>query len=206
MDWSRSNKTLASFYIGHARRCRQLMAHLLQALLDTRNFEMSYTTELEELLLYGAFHHDIGKLAIPPALLLKPDKLTADEFHLVQGHTWMGENLAKALLHGSAKELKILEHMCRHHHERWDGTGYPDGLAGRDISYPARLMAVVDVYDALTHERPYKEAYNAGTARLILEAGTGTQFDPVVAKTFLNHVLTQKTNDYHPFRKSASTL
>ncbi len=185
MESNHSNRTLASFYLGHARRSRLLMAHLLQVLLDTRNLEIPYTPALEKLLISAAFHHDLGKLAVPQYLLQKPGKLTAEEFEIVKSHTWLGEKLAGIYLHGSPEEQEVLRIVCRHHHERWDGKGYPDGLSGQEIPYPARLMAVVDVYDALTHERPYKPAYDSADARRILEAGTGTQFDPVVVQTFL---------------------
>ena len=200
-----SDINLAPFYLSHARRTRQLMAQLLQALQKAGKLE-DHTPELKRWLLNAAFHHDLGKLAVPEHLLLKPGKLTIEEFEMVKSHTWLGEKLAEPCLHSSPEELAIVKGVCRSHHEKWDGTGYPDGLAGTSIPYPARLMAVVDVYDALTHERPYKAAYDPYQAKCILDSGTGTQFDPVVVQTFLQCVPSEKAYGDHIARQTASTL
>ncbi len=126
--------------------------------------------------------HDIGKALIPAAILNKPGKLTPAEFEVIKEHTHRGIGL----LRQQNKSDSVMLAVCRHHHERWDGSGYPDELSGKSIPYPARLMAVVDVYDALTHERPYKGAYSKDAALQIIRQGCGTQFDPAIGGAFLN--------------------
>jgi putative two-component system response regulator len=101
----------------------------------------------------GGFLHDIGKIAIPDAILLKPGKLTREEYRVIQQHTIVGDRLC-----GELRSLKHVRSIVRHHHERLDGTGYPDGLRGDQIPLLAQIMGVVDVFDALTTERPYKPA------------------------------------------------
>jgi putative two-component system response regulator len=125
----------------------------------------------------GAFLHDVGKIAIPDAVLLKPGRLTPSERALMQQHTVIGDKLCS--------ELRLLEEVrpiVRHHHERPDGTGYPDGLEGEDIPLLARILSVVDVYDALRTQRPYKEALPADRAirELREEAARGWMFAPIV--------------------------
>jgi len=125
----------------------------------------------------GAFLHDVGKIAIPDAVLLKAGRLTASEYALMQQHTVIGDNLCS--------ELRLLEDVrpiVRHHHERPDGTGYPDGLKGEEIPLLARILSVVDVYDALTTERPYKPALSADHAvrELLEEAAKGWRFEAIV--------------------------
>jgi putative two-component system response regulator len=125
----------------------------------------------------GAFLHDVGKVGIPDAVLLKPARLTPAEFTLMQGHTVIGDNLCS--------ELRLLEDVrpiVRHHHERPDGTGYPDGLTGDEIPLLARILSVVDVYDALTTARPYKRAETSDHAirELREEAARGWKFEGIV--------------------------
>lgn len=126
--------------------------------------------------------HDVGKLAIPDAILLKPGRLTAEEFEIMKAHTTMGARL----LSGSASPLiQMAEQIALSHHERWDGTGYPEGRRGEDIPQVARIVAVADVFDALTHVRPYKEAWPLDKAVVEIRNGWGTQFDPRVVEAFL---------------------
>jgi putative two-component system response regulator len=108
---------------------------------------------------YGGFLHDIGKIGIPDAVLLKPDKLTVKEYALLKQHTLIGDRLCQGL-----RSLDRVRAIVRHHHERLDGTGYPDGLRGDGIPLLAQIMSVVDVYDALTTVRPYKGALNEAEA------------------------------------------
>ena len=132
----------------------------------------------------GAYLHDIGKLVIPDAILLKPGKLTPEEWEVMKSHAYEGYGIARSIPTLTAGAIDVI----RHHHERWDGTGYPDGLAGADIPLPARIFAVCDVYDALTSDRPYKKAWSVAEARTEIARQTGTQFDPLVVQAFLQLV------------------
>jgi putative two-component system response regulator len=125
--------------------------------------------------------HDLGKIAIPDSILLKPGRLEPEEFEVVKTHSVLG---ARVLAEGGSEVLGTAEQIARSHHERWDGTGYPDGLAGREIPLVARLVAVADVFDVLVHERPYKEAWTVEDAAGEIRAGAGTQLDPDVVAAF----------------------
>lgn len=129
----------------------------------------------------GAYLHDLGKVVVPDRILLKPGPLTQDEREEMQTHSAEGERLADALGFVPPAALELV----RHHHERWDGGGYPDGLAGEEIPLLARLFAVIDVYDALLSERPYKRAWTRQQALTELRNQAGRQFDPRVVGAFL---------------------
>jgi putative two-component system response regulator len=127
--------------------------------------------------------HDIGKIAIPDAILLKPGRLTAEEFAHMQRHTAIGADL----LGGSGSTLLALARsIALTHHERWDGSGYPCGLAGEAIPLPGRIVALADVFDALTHARPYKEPWTVDDAVAEIEHQRGRQFDPGLVDVFLS--------------------
>src|SRR5215207_2781224 len=121
--------------------------------------------------------HDLGKIAIPDTILLTPGRLEPEEFEVVKTHAVLG---ARVLADGDSDVLGVAEQIARSHHERWDGGGYPDGLAGVAIPLVARLVAVADVFDVLVHERPYKEAWTVEAAAGVIRAGAGTQLDPAV--------------------------
>jgi putative two-component system response regulator len=144
--------------------------------------ELGLSADRVEDLRRAAPLHDVGKLAVPDAILLKPGRLDAAEFAIMRRHTTAG---ARILAGSSSPVLRLAEQIALTHHERWDGTGYPRGLAGARIPLAGRIVAVVDVFDALTHERPYKDAWPVDRALLEIEAGSGTQFDPQVVKAFL---------------------
>lgn len=131
--------------------------------------------------------HDIGKVGIPDSILLKPGRLTADEFEVMKTHTTLGaETLEAALAHfPQARFLQVARDIALSHHERWDGSGYPHGLAGAAIPLAGRLVAVADVYDALTSRRVYKLAFAHERARQILVEGSGNHFDPILVDAFL---------------------
>lgn len=128
---------------------------------------------------YGFMLHDIGKVAIPEAILSKPSPLTDDEWEIMKTHPMLGGKILApiAFLH---RAIPIVE--C--HHERWDGKGYPRGLAGEDIPLAARIFSVVDAYDALTSNRPYRQAMRPEEACNEILASAGTQFDPTIAAEF----------------------
>ncbi|WP_412028036.1 HD domain-containing phosphohydrolase [Deinococcus yunweiensis] len=158
---------------GHTDRVTRLALQLGQALHLP-------DTQLSALQL-GAYLHDIGKLAIPDALLLKPGALDEREWQLMRVHPVEGERFAATLGFLPPEAIDLI----RHHHERWDGTGYPDGQQGEHIPLLARLFSVVDVYDALLSKRPYKRAWTPDEARTELRQQAGTQFDAAMVETFL---------------------
>jgi putative two-component system response regulator len=126
--------------------------------------------------------HDVGKLAIPESILLKPGRLTSREFEQVKGHTTTGG----AILAGSSSQvLQTAEEIALTHHEWWNGHGYPAGLAGEEIPVSGRIVAVADVFDALTHERPYKDAWPIDQAVDEIRSLRGSQFDPDVVDVFM---------------------
>jgi len=133
--------------------------------------------------------HDIGKVGIPDSILLKPGRLTPEERSMMQIHTVIGGECLDAI-HARLGDNPFM-HMARqiayYHHERWDGNGYPHQLKEYDIPLVARIVAVADVYDALTSKRPYKRAMSHLESRAIIVAGSGSQFDPEVVAAFLRH-------------------
>jgi putative nucleotidyltransferase with HDIG domain len=135
--------------------------------------------ELDALRLGGLFH-DIGKIAIPDAILLKPDKLTVEEYERMKEHSAEGARIV-----GKLGRLHPIVPIVRHHHERWDGKGYPDGLAGEDIPLLAAIVGLADAWDAMTTERPYAPAMDAEDALEEIRRGNGTQFSPAVAEAML---------------------
>ena len=132
--------------------------------------------------------HDVGKVAIPDHILLKPGKLTPEEMSQMRKHAEIGANAISSVISRTPGTtfLKMAEQIARSHHEWFDGSGYPDGLKGNDIPLAARLAAVVDVYDALTTKRVYKDRMPHEKAVAIIRDGSGTQFDPAVTEAFLN--------------------
>jgi putative two-component system response regulator len=133
---------------------------------------------------WSSYLHDTGKIAIADGILLKPGKLTSKERTRIEQHVVIGEDMLAKLEFLPQRVLEVV----RHHHERWDGRGYPDRLAGDAIPRLARIFSVVDVYDALTSERPYKQAWTKEAALTEIEAQTGKQFDPQVVAAFLDVV------------------
>jgi putative two-component system response regulator len=144
---------------------------------------LSLPEDQVELICRAAPLHDVGKVGLPDAILLKPGPLTQQEFEIVKTHTVIGARL----LSGSRSPLlQCAEVIALGHHERWDGSGYPHGLSGESIPLPARIVAVVDFFDALTHDRPYRKAWASEKVLRSIEDLSGTHFDPRVAAAFLN--------------------
>ena len=121
--------------------------------------------------------HDIGKIGVPMEILNKPGKLTDEEWKIMRSHVEKGYDIAN-----SNVELKQIAEKIRHHHERWDGKGYPDGLTGEEIPISAQVVSIVDVYDALTSERCYKKAFDHDTAIQMILDGQCGQFNPLLLK------------------------
>jgi ribonuclease P protein subunit RPR2 len=128
---------------------------------------------------FGFLLHDVGKVAVPDAILFKTDRLTDEEFALIARHPVVGAEILRDV--SFLGEAKLI---VRHHHERWDGAGYPDGLHGDDIPLAARVFAVADTLDALTTDRPYRAACPFGQAHDIICRAAGSQFDPGVVEAF----------------------
>jgi len=131
----------------------------------------------------AALLHDVGKLGIPDRLLHKPGPLTRDEYEQVKQHAVLGSNILAGIPSASA-----LARIVRHHHENWDGSGYPDGLSGDDIPLASRVLSIVDCYDALTSDRPYRRALAHDTAVAMICGRRGTMYDPAIADAFLRIV------------------
>lgn len=134
-----------------------------------------------ESILYASPMHDVGKIGIPDRILLKPGKLDADEWEIMKEHTVIG---GKILAGSMTKFIKLAETIALTHHERWDGSGYPNGLKGEGIPIAGRIAAIADVFDALTSRRPYKEPFPVEKAFSIIREGRGTHFDPQVVDAF----------------------
>ncbi len=172
----------------HIRRTREYVRMLALLLQDVPRFADFLTPRNIELLAKSAPLHDIGKVGIPDHILLKPGKLTAEEWVIMQTHAALGaESIAQAERDAErpVEFLRLAKEIARHHHEKWDGSGYPDGLAGGAIPISARLMALADVFDALVNRRVYKPPMPFDEARAIIAAGSGSHFDPEVVDAFL---------------------
>ncbi len=135
-----------------------------------------------ELLARAAPLHDIGKIGIPDAILLKPAKLSGEEFEVMRSHTTIG---ARILSGSDVGLLRLASSIALTHHERWDGGGYPEGISGEGIPLVGRIVSVADIYDALTHSRPYKPAWAVADAVAEIRAQAGRQLDPGVVEAFL---------------------
>ena len=136
-----------------------------------------------ELLRQAAPMHDVGKIGIPDAILLKPGRLTPDEFDHMKQHAAIG---AQILANSSSPLLQLAHKLAIEHHEKWDGSGYPNGLKGEQISVEGRIVAIADVFDALTSKRPYKEAWGVEEALENMQAQAGKHFDPHLINLFVN--------------------
>jgi putative two-component system response regulator len=134
-----------------------------------------------ESILRAAPMHDVGKIGIPDRILLKPDKLDADEWKLMKEHTTIG---GRILSNSKAGFIRLGEIIALSHHEKWDGSGYPLGLQGKEIPLVGQMVAIADVFDALTTRRPYKEPFSIVSACDIILEGRGTQFNPAIVDAF----------------------
>lgn len=142
---------------------------------------MGLDEKMIETILYASPMHDLGKIGIPDQILLKPAKLNPAEWKIMMTHTVIG---AKILKGSDAEIIRLGEIIARSHHEKWDGSGYPDGLAGIDIPIAGRITAIADVFDALTSKRPYKEPFSVEDSLIIIREGSGSHFDPDVVDAF----------------------
>jgi len=172
----------------HIRRTQHYVRALARKLKPHPRFRAALDNETIELLFKSAPLHDIGKVGIPDRILLKPGKLTVEEFEVMKTHTTLGRDAilaAEKLLDTPSSFLRFAREIAHYHQEKWDGSGYPDGLAGDRIPISARLMALADVYDALISKRVYKPAFPHSKAVEIIREGRGSHFDPDVTDAFL---------------------
>jgi putative nucleotidyltransferase with HDIG domain len=181
---------------GHSARVALYSAEIAQAL--------GMTTEMVDVVRRGAMLHDLGKLSIMDTILRKPERLTPDEFAIIKSHPVVGAKILEPLRFLTRETCAV-----RHHHERFDGTGYPDGLRGEDIPLVARVVTVADVFDAITSNRPYRAALPVEAAREEIARGCGSHFDPVVTEAFLRIPLARLediTRNYEALTSSAPAV
>jgi len=172
----------------HIRRTQHYVRALAKKLQSNPRFASFLDEPTVELLFKSAPLHDIGKVGIPDNVLLKPGKLTAEEFEIMKTHTTLGRDaiaVAEKALGTPSSFLRLAREIAHYHQEKWDGSGYPDGLKGEQIPLSARLMAVADVYDALISRRVYKPAFPHEKAVEIIKEGRGKHFDPDMTDAFL---------------------
>jgi putative two-component system response regulator len=172
---------------GHIERTQGYLKILLEGLKENG----VYCDEIKDwdmdVIIMSAQLHDVGKISVSEDILNKPGKLTPEEFEVIKRHTVIGGKIIEHIQARTSdnKFLAFTKTMAVSHHEKWDGTGYPYGLKGDEIPLEGRLMSVVDVYDALVSERPYKKSFSHEEAVKIIEAGSGTQFEPVLVDLFM---------------------
>ena len=170
---------------GHIRRTSEGVRLLIDAIKETGTFELSDTFCRN--LIKAAPMHDLGKIAVDDAILRKPGRFSPEEFEVMKTHAAEGARIVHEILKDTDDDAFhiLAENVAHYHHERWDGSGYPEGLKGEEIPLEARIMAVADVYDALVSKRVYKEKMSFEKADAIIREGMGTQFDPALAPVYL---------------------
>ena len=172
----------------HLERLQGYCRVLCESLLERGVYTETLTQDFIQDLIAASPLHDIGKVGIPDAVLLKPGRLTADEFNVMKEHSQIGADTLTAVRerYGHCSLLDMGSEIALSHHERWDGSGYPEGLSGSDIPLSARILALPDVYDALTSKRVYKDAMSHKKSRSIICEGSGSHFDPEIVAAFLD--------------------
>jgi response regulator RpfG family c-di-GMP phosphodiesterase len=171
----------------HLERIREYAGIIAPEMAKIPKYQNIITPEFIDDIYQSSILHDIGKVGIPDAVLLKPDKLTDEEFAVIKRHTLLGGDAIKAIeyqIEGKSF-LNMGKEIAYNHHEKWDGSGYPGGLQKEDIPLAARIVALADVYDALTTERFYKPAYSHEKSREIIIGLRDTHFDPEIVDVFL---------------------
>ncbi|CAA7620018.1 Response regulator receiver modulated metal dependent phosphohydrolase [Candidatus Terasakiella magnetica] len=172
----------------HIRRTQIYVRLLAERLRDNGCYSALLNDEYIDLLYKSAPLHDIGKVGIPDSVLLKPGRLTPEEFEIIKTHAALGGDTLAGIersLSTPSSFLRLAREIAMSHHEKWDGSGYPQGLRGEDIPLSARIMAIADVFDALTCKRPYKEPFSHDAAVEMIRSGSGTHFAPVIVEAFL---------------------
>ncbi len=170
----------------HLERVQTYCAVLAKQVLEASPYELSVDSGFVENIFYASPLHDIGKVGIADSILLKPGKLTDEEFEIMKTHALIGARTLEAVREKYPNNgfINMGIEIARSHNERWDGSGYPDGLSGEKIPLSARIMAIADVYDALRSERSYKPAYSHEESTEIIKKEAGTQFDPELIEIY----------------------
>ena len=173
---------------GHIERTQSYLKLLVNELSRTKVYDDEIINWDRRLLLPSAQLHDVGKIIISDLLLNKPGTLSKDEFDLIKRHCAEGELIIDRIIRKTENDIFLLhaKKFAGYHHEKWDGTGYPRKLKGKEIPLEGRLLAVADVYDALVSERPYKKPFTHEQAVEIIKKDSGTHFDPEIVNAFLN--------------------
>lgn len=199
----------------HIRRTQHYVRALAEHVREQPRFRDHLTDAVIQLLFKSAPLHDVGKVAIPDAILLKPGRLDAAEWEIMKTHTTHGRDAIalaeEGMPDGYDSFLRFAREIAASHHERWDGSGYPEGLAGDAIPLSARIMAVADVYDALISRRVYKPAFPHEEAVRVIMEQRGSQFDPDLADAFLaihetfREIAHRFRDDHQPLREIRAT-
>ncbi len=171
----------------HIERIKSYCSVIATELSKQSKYKRVLSPSQIDIISQASILHDIGKVGIKDQILLKPGKLSSDEFGVMKEHTTIGADTLEVVRHFDKGNsfVKIGIDVAKYHHERWDGTGYPEGLKDTEIPLAARIMAIADVYDALKSERCYKPEYTHEKSCEIIKEGSGTQFDPDVVEAFL---------------------
>ncbi|MCQ2548630.1 MAG: HD domain-containing protein [Lachnospiraceae bacterium] len=174
----------------HIKRTSDLVKILVDAMMEEEKYQKALTRHEAEIIIEAAPLHDIGKIAIPDHILTKPGKLTDEEFAIIKTHAAKGAEVIEKNLKGLEADdyVTIAMNVAHYHHEKWDGSGYPNGLKGEEIPFSARVMAIADVYDALRSKRTYKDAFSQSKAVQILQESSGSHFDPDLIRIFMEHL------------------
>ncbi len=182
---------------GHIKRTSGYVRLLVEELRRRGHYKNVLTKDYVNDLYFAAPMHDIGKISIPDAILQKPGKLTAEEFEIMKQHTRKGGRIIKETFGhlGDEAYTKMAYQVARYHHEKWDGSGYPKGLEGDEIPLCARIMAVADVFDAVSEKRCYRDALPIDKCFEIIAEGSGKDFDPIIVDTFL--AIREKVEQIH---------
>ena len=173
----------------HIQRTKLFVKTLCNYLSENSKYGETLSPKVIDLIVTSTPLHDIGKVGIPDSILLKPGKLTAEEFEIMKTHTTLGKEAilkAEELMNREETFLLYPKELVYSHHEKWDGSGYPLGLKGEEIPLSSRIIALADVYDALTSKRTYKPAYPHEYAVEIIMEESGKHFDPVIVEAFFN--------------------
>ncbi|MBI5416585.1 HD-GYP domain-containing protein [Candidatus Poribacteria bacterium] len=174
-------EALDPFFHGHASRVEEYALKIAN--------KLNFSEELKKDLLYLCIVHDIGKVGLPVFILGKTGRLDKEEFEIVKEHTVIGEQILE-----SVDMLKKIRPLIRFHHERYDGRGYPDGISGENIPICSRILSIIDSYDAMITNRPYRLAFTKTEAIAEIEKNAGTQFDPQVVKIFIEILREENKN------------
>jgi len=171
----------------HIERTAAFCRLLASKAMDHPDYSDKIDEKFVETIYKASPLHDIGKVGIPDSILLKPGKLTEEEFAHMKQHVIIGYRTIAEIekQYKNNEFLRMGMEICRYHHEKWNGSGYPEGISGEDIPLSARIMAIADIYDALRSKRVYKEAYSHEKSRDIIVSYRGTHLDPVLVDLFV---------------------